>query len=128
MFPIASVNDNRQEYFLKVLSQSIEKLDFKHVQIAHKIDSKTSIDNLIEFALENLTHNYHTVRITSATIIKRMSSYLIKSDVEQLNRHQEQQDKDTSEWHLLHKFRKVLLEQNEWTRQYIDEFKLVLST
>lgn len=131
MISIASVNDNRHEYFLKTLSQSIEKLDFKQVQVAHRVDSKTSIDDLLRFALQNLTHEYHTVRMACATIIKRMCGYLIEKDVEQLSRRTEQEKQtpddpnDSVEWHLLHKFRTILTNHNVWTQQYIEEFKYV---
>lgn len=127
IFSTVSTGDNRQEYFLKTLSQSIDKLDFKQVQVAHKIDSKTSIDDLIRFALQNLSHEYHTVRMACATIIKCMATYLIEKDIEQLGRRgdQDKESNEPGEWHLLHKFRGILATHNEWTQQYIDEFKCV---
>lgn len=104
----APASDNRQEYFLKVLSHATDQVDFKHVEVAHKIDSKTSIDDLIQFALINLSHEYHTVRVTCATIIKRMSKHLIQNDMDWLSKRQEKQTLDDStdavEWHSLHKF------------------------
>lgn len=125
---LADASDNRQEYFLKILSHSINRVDFKHVEVTHKIDSQTSIDDLIQFALANLSHEYHTVRVACMTIIKRMSKYLIQSDSEQLTKRQEKQtivdeSTDSTEWHLLHKFRAILLAQNEWTPKFIEEFK-----
>lgn len=102
-------------------------MDFKYVEVAHRIDSKTSIDDLMQFALTNLSHEYHTVRVACATIIKRMSKYLIQTDSEQLSKRQEKQtideSADSSEWHLLHKFQKILTGQNHWTQKYIEEFK-----
>lgn len=127
IFSIAPADDNRQEYFLKVLSHSINYLDFKHVAVAHKIDSKTSIDDLIQFALTNLSHEYHTVRVTCAKIIEEMSKYLIQTDTEELSKRQEKQTlseaNDTAQWHLLQKFHNILTNQNEWTQKYIEEFK-----
>lgn len=105
----------------------MNQLDFKYVEVAHRIDSKTSIDDLIQFSLINLSHEYHTVRMACATIITRMSKYLIQTDSDQLTKRQEKQTidetTDSSEWHLLHKFRQVLISQNEWTQKYIEEFK-----
>lgn len=129
MYDLAPASDNRQEYFLKVLSHATDQVDFKHVEVAHKIDSKTSIDDLIQFALINLSHEYHTVRVTCATIIKRMSKHLIQSNTDQLSKRQEKQTLDDStdsiEWHLLHKFGDILTRENEWTHAFIEEFKYV---
>lgn len=94
--------------------------------MAHKIDSKTSIDDLISFSLTNLSHEYHTVRIACATIVKRMTPYLIEKDVEQLIKQSEGIEKNDavdSQWHFLHKFRKTLDQQIDWPQPYIEEFK-----
>lgn len=127
MADLAGASDNRQEYFLKILSHSINRVDFKYVEVTHRIDSQTSIDDLIRFALTNLSHDYHTVRVSCMTIIQRMSKYLIQSDSEQLAKRQEKQTLDEStecaEWHLLYKFGKLLSAQNEWTPKFIEEFK-----
>lgn len=124
---LAGASDNRQEYFLKILSHAINRVDFKHVEVAHRIDSQTSIDDLIQFALTNLSHDYHTVRVACMTIIKCMSKYLIQGDSELLSKRQEKQtideSADSSEWHLLHKFRTILTAQTEWTPKFIEEFK-----
>lgn len=115
---------------MKVLSHATDQVDFKHVEVAHKIDSKTSIDDLFQFALTNLSHEYHTVRVTCATIIKRMSKQFIQSNTDQLGKRQEKQTLDDStdsmEWHLLHKFGAILTRENEWTQKFIEEFKYVL--
>lgn len=114
---------------MKILGHSINYLDFKYVEVAHKVDSKTSIDDLIEFSLTNLSHEYHTVRVTCAKIIEQMSKYLIQSDTEELSKRQEKQtlndSSDAAKWHLLHKFHNILSNQNEWTQKYIEEFKYV---
>lgn len=125
---LAAASDNRQEFFLKILSHSMNRFDFKYVEVAHRIDSKTSVDDLMQFALNNLSHEYHTIRMASATIIKQMSKYLIKTDSEQLTKRQEKQTTivettDLTQWHLLHRFRDVLISQNEWTQKYMEEFK-----
>lgn len=107
----------------------MNQLQFKYVEVTHRIDSQTSIDDLIQFALNNLSHDYHTVRVSCTTIIKQMIKYLIQEDVEQLSKRQEKQTiddtTDSTEWHLLHKFQTILANQNEWTQIYIEEFKLV---
>lgn len=125
--------DNRGEYFLSSISQFMDNLDFKHVQVAKKIDSKTSIDDLIQFALKNLSHKYHGIRIACVIILKKMAPSLIENDMEMLNKRSDQLSKDdddagtssssSKQWHLLHKFNETLLQQNQWSKQYIDEFK-----
>lgn len=111
----------------------MENLDFKHVHIAKKIDSKTSIDDLVQFALKNLSHKYHGIRIACAIILKKIAPSLIETDMEQLNRRPDQLSKTdeasgstsngTKYWNFLHKFNESLQQQNEWSKQYIDEFK-----
>lgn len=110
----------------------MDNLDFKHVHVARKIDSKTSIDDLIQFALRNLSHKYHGIRIACVVILKKMAPSLIENDVEKLNKRSDQLNKSddgetssssSDRWHLLHKFNEVLQQQNQWSKQYIDEFK-----
>lgn len=94
--------------------------------MAHKIDSKTSVDDLIAFSLANLSHDYHAVRIACATIVKRMTPYLIEKDVEQLVKRSEGIEKSGAsdgQWHFLHKFRKTLDQHIDWPQPYIEEFK-----
>lgn len=125
-----NITDSRQEYFLQMVSQSIESLNLKYVQISHKVDSKMSVDDLMQFALTNLMHSYHAVRIACAVIINSMAKYFIDKDVDQYGSRQEQnknlQAIDMScstDWHLLHKFTNILEIQNEWIKPYIEEFE-----
>lgn len=116
----AGHDDCREKHLLKTLSACVNSIDFEHLHFADKIDSKTSIDDLIDFALTNLSHTHHPVRIACQTIIKRMSPYLIEKDVHSTST----TDGDaTSERHYLLKFQRVLESHSEWPRQYIDEFK-----
>lgn len=101
-----------------MLSASVNSIDFGHLRFADKIDSKTSIDDLVDFALTNLSHTHHSVRMACVTIIKRMSPFLIEKDATATS------DGDAaSERHYLRKFESVLQSHSEWPLQFIDEFK-----
>lgn len=116
--PGSGHDDCREKYLLKTLSACVESIDFEHLHFANKIDSKTSIDDLIDFALTNLSHTHHPVRMACVTIIKRMTPFLIEKDVQSTS------DSDAaSERHYLHKFQHVLQNECEWPVQYIEEFK-----
>lgn len=114
----AGHDDCREKHLLRTLSACVNSIDFEHLHYADKIDSKTSIDDLIDFALTNLSHTHHSVRVACVTIIKKMSPFLIEKDVQTTN------DGDaTGERHYLNKFQRMLQNQNEWPIKYIDEFK-----
>lgn len=83
-------------------------------------DMRKIVGEHLQFAMTQLSNKYHTVQIASTYIIKRLAKNIIGEDLEQLNR--SDQDKTTSDWHLLHKFRHVIQQQNDWSKQYIDEY------
>lgn len=106
-------------YVLKVgsKSKSITQNQLKPAPTpqANKVDSKTSLDDLITFALANVNHWNAAVRVSAAVIIHKLSAGLIQRDLEQLlRRHEqaEQQQKSSEElddtWHLLHRFKAKL--------------------
>ncbi|KAL9692643.1 hypothetical protein quinque_015722 [Culex quinquefasciatus] len=123
------------EYFLDAISPHIDSIDMNYVlkvgsksksitqnQLkpaptpqANKVDSKTSLDDLITFALANVNHWNAAVRVSAAVTIHKLSAGLIQRDLEQLlRRHEqaEQQQKSSEElddtWHLLHRFKAKL--------------------
>ncbi|XP_038115806.1 E3 ubiquitin-protein ligase listerin isoform X1 [Culex quinquefasciatus] len=103
------------EYFLDAISPHIDSIDMNYVLKANKVDSKTSLDDLITFALANVNHWNAAVRVSAAVIIHKLSAGLIQRDLEQLlRRHEqaEQQQKSSEElddtWHLLHRFKAKL--------------------
>lgn len=120
-------NDLKDIAFIESLSPTIATIDFKHVFVGNKIDSKTSMDDLINFALTNISHSSHTIRSSCADIIKRLAKGLISQDVDQLNKRNElemqgKKDKLSSQWHLLHKFEKYIQQRNDALQPYMDEF------
>lgn len=120
-------NNLKDITFIESLSTTIATIDFKHVIASNKIDSKTSMDDLINFALSNLSHSSHTIRSSCADIIKRLAKGLISQDVDQLNKRNElemqgKKDKLSGPWHLLHKFEKTIKQLNDALQPYVDEF------
>lgn len=120
-------NDLKDIAFIESLSPTIAAIDFKHVIVANKIDSKTSMDDLISFALTNITHSSHTIRVSCAEILKQLARGLIAQDVDQLNKRNElemqgKKDKLTGQWHLLHKFETAIQQINDVMQPYVDEF------
>lgn len=100
------------EYLLDAISPHIDSIDFGHVLKANKVDSKITLDDLITFALNNVSHWNARVRISAAAILRKLSAGLIQRDLEQLQRRNETaelQQKNSEEvddsWHLLQRFK-----------------------
>lgn len=106
-----------------MIGQSIENLNFKYVQAAHKVDSKMSVDDLMQFALTNLLHTHHAIRVACSSIINNMAKYLIDKDLDKSGSLESNKDSNSVDLHLLHKFSDILHAQDEWTQQYINEFE-----
>lgn len=131
----AGSSDTREKYFLETISQFTNNVDLKFVLIANKIDSKTSLDDLIHLALKNLSHKCHIIRTSCTVILKSLTPGLIEKDVELMNRRVEQDaasaKKDGSSsskatgdgWHMLTKFTNYLQMHAEWSKHYVEEFK-----
>lgn len=97
--------------------------------LANRIDSKISLDDLINFALDNLTHDCHAVRMACVCIVKKLSHGLIEKDVVSLNKQQAEielkncgQKEENGEKHVLHKFEKYILAHNAAILEYTNEF------
>ncbi|XP_055533592.1 E3 ubiquitin-protein ligase listerin [Wyeomyia smithii] len=102
------------ENFVDIISDHIDSIDLQYVLQANKVDSKISLEDLILFALKNLSHWNGRVRISSVAIINKLASGLIERDLQQLqqrNDSAEQKSCNLSEddtWHLLHRFKTTL--------------------
>lgn len=117
------------EYFMDAISPHIDSIDMNYVLKANKVDSKTSLDDLIAFALCNINHWNAQVRVSSAVIIQKLSVGLIQRDLEQLQRRHElaeQRQKSSEEvddtWHLLYRFKVKLDELQTPLVEFIAEF------
>ncbi|XP_053685339.1 E3 ubiquitin-protein ligase listerin [Sabethes cyaneus] len=120
------------EYFIDVISNNIDSIDLRYVLQANKVDSKTSLEDLISFALKNLSHWNGGVRISSVAIIKKLIPGLIERDSEQLQRRydsNEQSQKscnqaDDDTWHFLHRFKTTLDEYQSTLMGLVADFNL----
>lgn len=120
-------NDLKDIVFIESVSPTITSIDFQHVIKANKIDSKTSLDDLINFALTNISHSSHTIRISCAEILKRLAKGLIAQDVDEMHKRNElemqgKKDKLAGRWHLLHKFESFIQQINDVIQPYVEEF------
>lgn len=120
-------NDLKDIAFIECLHPTIATIDYKHVIVANKIDSKTSMEDLINFALTNISHSSHNIRVSCAEILKRLAKGLIAQDIDQLNKRNElemqgKKDKLTGRWHSLHKFEPFIQQLNDVMQPYVDEF------
>lgn len=126
-FVICSLGNQLNDiFFVDMLSQYIHIIDFRHVTAVKRIDSKTSMDDLISFALENISHKSHYVRMACSTILKQLASGLIAADLatmQQQNESVEASKEITETWHLLHKFRATIEHHHEQMREYREEFR-----
>lgn len=118
-------DDGREKYFLETISQFVDKVELKFVLIANKIDSKTSIDDLVQYLLKGLSHKCHRVRTACAVIMKKLTPGLIERDIEAMNKRNDSDNSPTKKerWHLLERFNQALLKYVEWSRPLIEEFK-----
>lgn len=131
----ADGDDGREKFFLETISQFVDKIDIKFVLIANKIDSKTSIDDLIQFSLKGLSHKWHRVRTSCAMILKKLVPGLLERDIELMNKRVDLESPAVNKngnssnqnigdaWHLLGKFNQALVKSTEWATPYIEEFK-----
>ncbi|XP_050076101.1 E3 ubiquitin-protein ligase listerin [Anopheles maculipalpis] len=118
------------EYFIESICSYVEVVDFNHVFKANKVDSKTSLDDLISFALTNIRHWNKRVRYAATAMLKALSIGLVGRDQEQLLKRSEstdQQQQQTGEepednWHLLQRFKLQLDEYHDLLADFVTDF------
>ncbi|XP_053675958.1 E3 ubiquitin-protein ligase listerin [Anopheles nili] len=117
------------QYFIESICPYIESVDFSYVLKANKVDSKTSLDDLMTFSLNNIRHWNKRVRFAATAMLKSLSVGLIQRDLEQLLKRSEssdQQQKCAEEpeesWHLLQRFKHQLDQYQELLGGCIADF------
>lgn len=99
---------------------------------SQKVDHTFSLEDLIAFALKNLSNKYRGICITSATIIKQLTRGLIKMDLDVLlqrnntdvtGKNDNEEDMDNNRWHSLDMFRETLETFREVMNDFIEDFK-----
>ncbi|XP_041773916.1 E3 ubiquitin-protein ligase listerin [Anopheles merus] len=117
------------EYFIESICPYVEAIDFNHVLKANKVDSKTSLDDLITFSLTNIRHRNKRVRYAATAMLKSLSIGLVQRDQEQLlkrsestERQQESGEEADDSWHLLERFRLPLDEYQDLLHEFVADF------
>ncbi|XP_049297618.1 E3 ubiquitin-protein ligase listerin [Anopheles funestus] len=117
------------QYFIESICSHIEAVDFNHVFKTNKVDSKTSLDDLITFCLTNIRHWNKRVRYAATAILKSLSIGLVQRDQEQLlkrseasEHHQESGEEPDDNWHLLRRFKLQLDEYHHLLNEYVTDF------
>ncbi|XP_058066938.1 E3 ubiquitin-protein ligase listerin [Anopheles bellator] len=122
-------NRSADQYFIEAISSHIESLDFSYVLKANKVDSKTSLDDLMTFTLTNVQHWNCRVRYAAGFILKSLSLGLIQRDLDQLLKRTEssEQPQQTGaeleeNWHLLQRFKLELDQYEDLLREFVSDF------
>uniref|UniRef100_A0A182IKK9 E3 ubiquitin-protein ligase listerin n=1 Tax=Anopheles atroparvus TaxID=41427 RepID=A0A182IKK9_ANOAO len=117
------------QYFVDTISSYVESLDFNFVLKANKLDAKTSLDDLISFALTNVQHWNKRVRFAATAMLKSLSIGLIQRDLDQLLKRtesSEQQQKGGEEpedsWHLLQRFKPDLDQYEHLLGEFVSDY------
>lgn len=99
---------------------------------AKKIDHTISLDDLIEFSLENLSSKHDGISITAATIIRQLTQGLIKFDEELLIKRNsaeytgektDEDDEENHNWHILEKFRITMENYQDVIKEFLIDFR-----
>lgn len=91
------------------------------------MDGTITLDDLIKFALENLSNKYHSVCIASTDIIKQLAKGLVSRDQGMLSKRNNQEyddedEKENNKWHILEAFREAMEEKNLLLQDFIEDF------
>lgn len=105
----------------------MDAIDFKYIISTNKIDSKTNINDLLKFAIDNLSHDCHSVRLACVIIIEKLSNEFIAKDIKLMQTRNEtystqQQEKDANSlqsWHLLHKFETTIKRYDQQLKEHL---------
>ncbi len=95
------------------------------------MDATFSLEDLVKFALENLSNRYHSICIASAEILKHLSRGLVARDQGTLVKRNNQEyndDEDEQEnnnWHILEAFRSTMEMKNLLLQEFIEDFSYV---
>ncbi|XP_058124895.1 E3 ubiquitin-protein ligase listerin [Anopheles ziemanni] len=117
------------QYFIDTISPYVESVDLSFVLKANKIDGKTSLDDLLAFALVNIQHWNKRVRFAATTILRSLAIGLIQRDLDQLQKrnesseqHQKSGEEPEDSWHLLQRFKPELDQFENVLGEFVADF------
>lgn len=148
---VSDPQETTDQYFIEAICPHVEALDFTYVlkvcrelltapcfthiksifflSQTNKVDSKTSLDDLIAFALNNLQHWNHRVRFAATFMLKSLTVGLIQRDLDLLvkrtespEQHQKGDEEPEDSWHLLQRFKQVLDRYEDLLRDFVVDF------
>uniref|UniRef100_A0A2M4A8L3 E3 ubiquitin-protein ligase listerin n=1 Tax=Anopheles triannulatus TaxID=58253 RepID=A0A2M4A8L3_9DIPT len=121
--------ETTDQYFIEAICPHVEALDLTYVLKTNKVDSKTSLDDLMVFALSNLQHWNNRVRFAATFMLKSLTVGLIQRDLDQLlkraespEQHQKGEEEPEESWHLLQRFKQVLDQYEDLLRDFVVDF------
>lgn len=99
----------KSEFFSKLIAP-IAQIDIRLIVEVGKLDNKTSLDDFLNFLIDNLDDQCHAIRVCCANLLRSLTSELIAIDLSLLQKRNDsfdaqQEDDDTpTTWHVLHRF------------------------
>lgn len=120
-----------QEILSDVICSFVDSIDLNYCLISKKIDKEFSLDDLIKFALDNLSSKSKTTCVAVSKILKNLTVGLIKIDQEVLlQRNNEdnigkndEENKENNQWHILDAVRCTLETYQVVMSDYIEDFR-----
>lgn len=94
-------------------------IDYGHVFNANKVDSKTSLNDLIELSLELLQTKNLEIQYSAQLVLKSLASYLVKKDDEALHNSPEECNNPL----IFNKYEKLLKELDDLIKILLIDFK-----
>lgn len=81
---------------------------------------------LLQFAIDNLSHQCHSVRLACVIIIRKLSNIYIDKDIKLIQTRNEtyKESNSTQSWHLLHKFESKIKRYDQQLKEHLAKYTL----
>lgn len=121
-----------QEYFIDALCPVIGSIDFSYTLQSQKVDQTFSLQDLIAFALENLSNKQHGTCVIAATILRQLTNGLIRLDKDVLaqrnsedftGKNDDVEIAENNRWHILDTFRITLEQYQTVMKDFLEGFR-----
>lgn len=130
---VAMTHTNEIEtQFYSKLSHAIDWINVEYIFELNKIDSTMTLNDLIEFLIDNVDSSIHSIRVCCIKLLRNMTAGLIKIDLDLLQQnsdkfYDEKEVEKTTNWHILHKFLKKLNTLELEVKQYLKNYGFKLN-